>query len=186
VRYALINAAGSTVLVSSVDGTALAVPVAANLAILAALDGERVILADMDVHSPELESVFTLSATTGLTDVLKSEEPDVTAALQTMADLPNLQLLSVGGAGSIPGGLGRSKHLAEVLAQLRKAADRVILIGSPVLSQVDSLDLCPLVDGVVLAVATGKTHRLDARRAHEVLERVHAPLIGVVLTRKAR
>jgi Mrp family chromosome partitioning ATPase len=41
------------------------------------------------------------------------------------------------------------------------------------------------VDGVVLAVAPGKTHRMDAARAREVLDRVHAPLLGVILIGKA-
>jgi Mrp family chromosome partitioning ATPase len=183
VRFGLLDTRGSTVLVSSVDGTALAVVVASNLAILAALDGERVILVDAGVHAPELDSVFTLTTTAGFTDLIKSGAPvDITAALQTVSDVPNLQLIGVGNAGPVPGGLGRADRLRDVISQIKSAADRVILVGAPILSQVDSLDLCPHVDGVVIAVAPGRTHRLDARRARELLERVHATVLGVVLT----
>jgi non-specific protein-tyrosine kinase len=62
--------------------------------------------------------------------------------------------------------------------------DRVIIVGAPILEQVDGLDLAKLVDGVVIAIRPGRTHRLDARRAKELLDRVKAPVIGVVLTGK--
>jgi Mrp family chromosome partitioning ATPase len=186
VRYALLNASGSMVLVSSVDGTALAVPLAANLAILAAMEGQRVILANADLHAPELNTVFTFSNGGGFSELVRSPEaPDISGHLLTVADTPGLQLLTAGTAGPVPGGLARAASLEAVMLQLRKAADAVFILGSPILSYVDSLDLARLVDGVVIAVAPGRTHRLDARRASELLDRVHAPLLGVVLTRKS-
>jgi Mrp family chromosome partitioning ATPase len=93
--------------------------------------------------------------------------------------------MSAGTAGGVPGGIGHARGLGELLLRLKNSADRVILIGAPILTHVDSMALCPLVDGVVLTVTPGKTHRLDARRAREILDRVGTPLLGVVLTRKA-
>jgi Mrp family chromosome partitioning ATPase len=55
-------------------------------------------------------------------------------------------------------------------------------VGAPILTHTDSMDLCPLVDGVIVTVSPGKTHREDARKARQILDRVHAPLLGVVLT----
>jgi Mrp family chromosome partitioning ATPase len=108
----------------------------------------------------------------------------VESALQDV-DLPgasSLRLLGAGDEGGVPGGLGRAHALSLVLAQLKHGADRLLLIGTPVLTHVDSMDLCPHVDGVVITMTPGKTHREDAARARQVLDRVHAPLLGVVLT----
>ena len=50
-----------------------------------------------------------------------------------------------------------------MLTQLKKSVDRLVIIGAPILEQVDGLDLARLVDGVIIAVTPGRTHRLDAR-----------------------
>ncbi|MDB5075273.1 MAG: Non-specific protein-tyrosine kinase [Chloroflexi bacterium] len=184
VRFAMLSGPSSTLLISAVDATSSSAALAANMAILAAKDGERVVLVDADPHAPTLDSVYNLPAEVGFTDLIREDSPDVPATLQHAADLPNLLLLGVGAAGPIPGGIGRSPGLSEVLHRLKSVADRVIMIGAPILTHVDSMDLCPLVNGVVIAVTPGQTHRLDARRAREVLDRVRAPLLGVVLTRK--
>jgi Mrp family chromosome partitioning ATPase len=184
VRFAMLSGSSSTVLVSAVDSSSSSAALAANLGMLAAMEGERVVLVDADPHTPTLDSVYTLTAVEGFTDLLRMDGADVPARLEHAQDQPNLLLLGVGAAGPVPGGLGRSPNLSQVLQGLKSIADRVIMIGAPILTHVDSMDLCPLVDGVVIAVTPGKTHRLDAKRAREVLDRVRAPLLGVVLTRK--
>jgi protein-tyrosine kinase len=184
VRFALLGRPGGSVLVSAVDSTAAAAPLAANLAILAAQEGERVVLIDADPHSPTLDNLFTLSTRPGFSSLIRHDGADVAAAVQE-TDVPKLWLVGAGDEGGYPGGIGRAPALAEVVRRLKAGVERLILIGAPILSHVDSMDLCPHVDGVVLAVAPGKTHRLDAARAREVLDRVHAPLLGVVLTGKA-
>ncbi len=184
VKYELMTAEGTSILVSAIDASAAACSVAVNLAILAAKDGESVVLIDGDPHTPSLESLFSLSATLGFKNLIQDESPDFVAALNAVPEVPGLHLIGAGSAAPVPGGIGRAKRLPEVLQQLKKSADRVIIIGAPILEQVDGLDLARLVDGVIIAVKPGKTHRLDARRARDLLDRVKAPVIGVVLTGK--
>jgi Mrp family chromosome partitioning ATPase len=184
IRFAMLSAPGPALLVSAIDETASAAALAANLAILAAQEGERVILVDADPHEPSVESLFTISTRPGFSTLIRHEGADVESALQEL-DLPgaaSLRLVGAGDEGGVPGGLGRARALGEVLTRLKNGADRLILIGTPVLTHVDSMDLCPLVDGVVVTMTPGKTHREDAARARQVLDRVHAPLLGVVLT----
>lgn len=182
VRFALLDKPGGTVLVSAVDSTAAAAPLAANLAILAAQEGERVVLIDADPHNSTLDALFTLSTRPGFSSLIRHDGADVAAAVQE-TEIAKLWLVGAGDAGGFPGGIGRAPALAEVVRRLKGGVDRVILIGAPILSHVDTMDLCPFVDGVVLTVMPGKTHRMDAARAREVLDRVRAPLLGVVLTR---
>jgi Mrp family chromosome partitioning ATPase len=182
-RFALLGAAGNTLLVSALDGSATAAPLAANMAILAAQEGESVLLVDADPFTAPLSSLFTLVKSTGFVNLIRQEGADVAGAIQETL-IANLRLVAAGEGGGIPGGLGRARALREVLLRLKNAADRLILIGTPILTHVDSLDLCPLVDGVVVTMTPGKTHREDAARARQVLDRAQAPLLGVVLTRE--
>ncbi len=184
VKYELMTAEGTSILVCAIDASASACAVAANLAILAAKDGESVVLIDGDPHTPSLESLFSLTAPLGFKNLVQDESPDFVAALNAVPDVPGLHLIGAGTAAPIAGGIGRAKHLHEVLLQLKKSVDRVIIIGAPILEQIDGLDLAKLVDGVIIAVAPGKTHRLDAARARELLDRVKAPVTGVLLTDK--
>jgi Mrp family chromosome partitioning ATPase len=182
IRFAQLSGTGPTLLLSAVDGSASAAALAANLAILAAQEQERVILVDADPYAPTLDSLFDLGPSDGFTNLIRNEGPDVAAVLHVVAAQPTLRVMSAGTAGGVPGGIGHARGLAELLIRLKNAADRVILIGAPILTHVDSMALCPLVDGVVVTVTPGKTHRLDARRAREILDRVGSPLLGVVLT----
>lgn len=182
VKYGLMTAAGTSILVSAIDASASACAVAVNLAILAAKDGESVVLIDGNPRTPSLESLFSLTAPLGFKNLVQDESPDFVGALNAVPDVPGLHLIGAGSAAPIPGGIGRAKHLHEVLQQSEKSVDRVIIIGAPILEQIDGLDLARLVDGVIIAVTPGRTHRLDARRARDLLDRVKAPVLGVVLT----
>jgi non-specific protein-tyrosine kinase len=59
------------------------------------------------------------------------------------------------------------------------------LDAAPVLSVSDASVLASKVDGVLLVLNAGQTKRESARRAKEALEKVHAHIVGVVLTNVA-
>jgi Mrp family chromosome partitioning ATPase len=183
-KFALLTAPGSTVLVAPIDASTSAAALAANLAILSAQENETTILVDADYYTPTLGTLFALAPSAGFRDLIQSETPDIAPCLNAAADVPGLYLMAAGAGAPLPGGVGRARQTREVLAQCKNSADRVIVIGIPLLERVDSLDLCQFVDGVVVTVSPGKTHRQKAARARLLLDRVKAPLLGVVLTGK--
>jgi len=180
VRFAFLGTTGNTLLISAVDESASAAPLAANLALLAAEQGEKVLLVDADAYNQPLNDLFTLGQSPGFTNLIRLNGAEVQHALQT-TPTPNLRVVAAGAGGGVPGGLGRAPGLAEVMLRLKNSADRLIIVGTPILTHVDSMDLCSLVDGALLCMMPGKTHREDAARARQVLDRVQAPLLGVVL-----
>jgi Mrp family chromosome partitioning ATPase len=187
-RFAMLNLSGTSLLMSAADGTADAVVSAANFAILAAQEGERVILVDADLHTPTLDRQFSITGSLGVSELIRRTDFDAMGALQSI-DLGttsrlDLRVLGAGRAGGIPGGIGRAPGLRSLIEGLKAAADRLIVIGTPVLTHVDSMDLSALVDGVVVIVTPGYTHREDAAKARQVLDRVQAPVLGVVLTKR--
>ena len=62
--------------------------------------------------------------------------------------------------------------------------DWVIVDGAPVLESPESVDLAPLVDGVVLVVRSGKTKRPVVVRAVDLLRKSGARVLGSVLNRR--
>jgi protein-tyrosine kinase len=62
--------------------------------------------------------------------------------------------------------------------------DWVIVDGAPVLESPESVDLAPLVDGVVLVVHSGKTKRPVVVRAVDLLRKSGARVLGSVLNRR--
>ena len=70
------------------------------------------------------------------------------------------------------------------LAALAAQFDWVVVDGPPVLEAAESVDLGPLVDGVVLVVRSGHTKRPVALRAAEMLRKSGVRILGSVLNRR--
>jgi Mrp family chromosome partitioning ATPase len=70
------------------------------------------------------------------------------------------------------------------LTALTSQFEWVVVDGPPVLEAPESVDLAPLVDGVVLVVRSGHTKRPVAIRAAEMLRKSGVRLVGCVLNRR--
>jgi Mrp family chromosome partitioning ATPase len=62
--------------------------------------------------------------------------------------------------------------------------DWVVVDGAPVLESPESVDLAPLVDGVVLVIRSGHTKRPVVIRAVDLLRKSGARVLGSVLNRR--
>jgi capsular exopolysaccharide synthesis family protein len=74
-----------------------------------------------------------------------------------------------------------SQRMAEVLGMLRGRAEYILIDTPPVIAVTDAAVLAPRVDGVFLVVNAGKTKRDLAVKAKDILQKVNANLLGVVL-----
>lgn len=70
------------------------------------------------------------------------------------------------------------------LAALANQFEWVVVDGPPVLAAPESVDLGPLVDGVVLVIRSGHTKRPVALRAAEMLRKSGVRLVGSVINRR--
>ncbi len=149
----------------------------ANLAVVMAQSGDRVIVVDGDLRRPQQHEIFGLSNSQGLTDRLKNGGAP---ALQE-SSVPNLQVLTSGALPVNPVAVLGSNRLAELLTTLQPLADYVLCDAPPVLAVTDAALWAGKVDGVLLVVNAGRTKREGARRAKDVLEKVRAHVVGAVL-----
>ena len=73
--------------------------------------------------------------------------------------------------------------MRSALEEARGLADVVLVDTPPLLSEGDAAQLIPSVDSVVVVARSGKITTDTARRAGEMLQRLRAPVGGVVLNR---
>ncbi len=152
----------------------------ANLAIALAEGGHRVIAVDADLRQPSLHLLFGLENREGLTTAALANAAAPLPLQDTL--VPGLRVLTSGPLPPSPTELLASRKLDHVLALLSEQADYILFDTAPVAVLADTAVLAPRLDGVVLVVGAGRTRRDLARQAKEHLERVHARILGVVLS----
>ncbi|MDP9299900.1 MAG: CpsD/CapB family tyrosine-protein kinase, partial [Actinomycetota bacterium] len=179
VLFAAAQRGLKTIMVTSPTAGEGKTTTAANLAVVLADAGKRVILVSSDLRKPRIHKFFGLSNDAGLSSVLAGE----VKPWEALADpgREHLRVMSSGPVPAHPAELLQSEQMGELVEELREVADFVILDTAPVLLVADALALAPLVDGVLFVVDAETTHRGAVVQARESLEQVGAPLIGSVL-----
>jgi capsular exopolysaccharide synthesis family protein len=157
---------------------------AANLALVLAQTGRRVILVDADLRRPSLHRVFDVPNSTGLSTLFVMDEPAVEGLLR-MTPLDNLLLLPSGPLPPNPAELLSSARMERIIALLKDQADLIVFDSPPLLGVADASALAARLDGVLLVVDSGRTRAGALQHAVEVLGRAHARLWGVVLNKLA-
>ena len=154
--------------------------ISANLALILAQGGKRVILVDADLRRPRVHRLFGVPTEPGFTDLIVDLENGVEAYLQA-TDEPNLRLLTCGPLPRNPAELLGSARAAEVMEQVEAAADVVVYDTPPAATVTDAVVLASRVDAALQVVQAGGTRRELVLRAKTSLEKVGARLLGPVL-----
>ena len=152
---------------------------AANLAVVLAQLGKRVLLVDSDLHRPRLHEIFRVSNRAGLVSILAENLNPERAVIAT--EIPDLFLVPSGPSTPNPSGLLSSQAMANFLDLMRLNYDYIILDAPPVLPVADSLVVGHQTDGVVLCVQAGETPRDDVASACEKLRRSGVRILGALL-----
>ena len=153
---------------------------AINLAVSFSDSGRRVLLIEADLRRPRVAEYLDLEGAVGLTNVLVGQ-----AAIDDVLQPWGRGGLTVLPSGTIPPNpseLMGSPLMAELIIQLRKSFDMIIIDTPPVLPVTDAAVASRLVDGVVLVVRYGKTTRNQVSTALRSLTAVDARVLGTVLT----
>ncbi|KAB2904018.1 MAG: polysaccharide biosynthesis tyrosine autokinase [Anaerolineae bacterium] len=155
---------------------------AANLAVVLAQAGYRVILVDADLRRPDLHHYFGVDNRAGLTSEFIKTRDSNNLGLQNTG-VPGLVLMPSGPLPYNPVELIGSARMREVIENLKEIADFVILDSPPVYALADAPVLSTQVDAVIFVIEAGKTGFRHARRSLDQLQSVGANVLGVVLNR---
>lgn len=155
---------------------------AANLSVVLASAGQRVILVDADLRRPVQHTIFQLSNHTGLTTILLDSNINLTDMLQATS-VENLKVMTSGPIPPNPSELLGSKRMGYLIDALKSQSDTIIFDSPPIMSVADAPVLASRVDGVLLVVEWGRTQRSIARRSKDAIAAVGGTMLGVVLNR---
>jgi capsular exopolysaccharide synthesis family protein len=153
----------------------------ANLAVMLAQRGERVLIVDADLRRSTLHLLFGLRRPAqGLTNLL-SRQTDDSVILHPVSQVPSLAYLPAGAVPPNPAELLASHRMAEMMRQWSEQYDRVIIDTAPILAVSESLAPAARADSVLLVVRAGVTRKKALMRTRELLRRVNAHLLGAVV-----
>ena len=172
--------------------------VAMALAWASAVAGKTTILLECDLRHPVLANRLGLQKEPGLSDVLTggAAPREVLQIIPVSGDLSGdgangsdaagsrggLVCVTAGSYVPNPAELLASDRFAEILDELTRAYQTVILDTSPVLSVVDTRELLSLVDGVIVCGRSYQTTREHARATRDALAHFPDLFTGLVVT----
>lgn len=151
----------------------------ANLAVILAQFGKRIILVDADLHKPSQHEIWGIPQQPGLTAMLLQHftEPPL-----CNTDIENLLVLPSGILPSIPANVIGSPNMIVFIEEIKNFCDIVLFDAPPVLPVTDALLLALNLDGIVMVLRAGVTHRSHAERAKELIDQLRIRNLGAVLT----
>lgn len=182
----LFNAAQSglkTLMITSATAGEGKTTTAANLAVVLAQAGKRVVLVSGDLRKPRVGSFFQREGRTaaegGLSTILTGGMTLQEAIVDT--EVEGLWLLDSGPIPANPAEMAQSAAMGTLLEALHEAADFTIVDSAPALVVTDALAMAPHLDGILYVADGGRTSRQTVARARVQLEQVGGRIIGGVL-----
>ena len=178
---AALPAGGAVIAISSARSGEGKSVVAANLALLEAQGGKRVLLIDADVREPRLHKLLGLRNNQGLSAYLARTQHGNQPKFQ---EGPlGITVLTAGWVLThLPDLLGSSR-MVNLISDLRDQFDIILLDTAPILAAADTLALQQAIDGTVLVVDARRTGTRTLERAITALNGVYGKTLGIVLTK---
>ena len=152
--------------------------VAMNLAAAMAQGGRKVLVVDANFRQPMIHKLFPNCPASGLSSALVGQGKWSEMVHNVM---PNLSVMATGPLPPNPSELLGSEPMRQIIAEMTAEYDQVIFDSAPALVVSDSAILSTLVDGVVLTVRAGVNTYGIVLRTRDMLNRVGAHVLGVVL-----
>nr|WP_285879922.1 CpsD/CapB family tyrosine-protein kinase [Neobacillus mesonae] len=154
----------------------------ANLAVVFAQQGKKVLLVDADLRKPTVHYTFNQTNTFGLTNVLTGQISLIKAVNEPTEK--NLYVLTSGPIPPNPAELISSKAMEQFFEEAQTIFDLIIFDAPPLLAVTDSQLLANKCEATILVVSSGKTEKELAVKAKDLLETAQGKLLGVVLNNK--
>lgn len=149
-----------------------------NMALAFAQSNKKTIMIDCDLRKPSLHRKIKISNMIGLSDVLIGNV-NIVDAINEYCE--NLDVLPAGKLPPNPSEMLGSKAMEKLIKELRMKYDIILLDTAPVQAVTDAQILSTKADGTILVVKAEKTKKDSVAQAKNLLDKVGANIIGVVL-----
>lgn len=167
-----------TMVCTSLENGEGATTTCGNLALLFAKEGNKVLVIDGNLWNPGIHHFFKVENEQGIVTYLR----DIVAIEKCVQQhvVYQLDVLPSGTTGEQTNAL-YSLHFADLLVQLKKQYDYILIDTPPILESADAMFIANMCDGVVLACESERHSVKDLQRAKRVFE--EGQLLGIVVTK---
>ncbi|PTL37913.1 CpsD/CapB family tyrosine-protein kinase [Alkalicoccus saliphilus] len=179
IQFASVDRQLKTIMVTSSSPGEGKSTTVANLSIVLAQQGNKILLVYTDLRKPTVHFSFQVPNQIGFTNVVTGQALLSAAVFQT--SIENVDVLPSGPIPPNPSELLGSKKMKAFMEDVSKKYDYVIFDAPPVNAVTDPQILSGLVDGTVLVIRSGKTEEEHAQKAVDSLKKVEANILGAVL-----
>lgn len=161
--------------------------VASNLAVTFAQAGKRVVLIDADMRKGRLYNVFGVSPRPGLSNYLsgynENERPGDFSNYIRETEIENLYLIPAGNIPPNPSELLVTKRMRELLNELKRNSDVIIIDATPSILVTDALILARNADTTIIVSAYKETKKDNLEQVIKNIKNVGGNIAGVVLNK---
>lgn len=158
--------------------------ISANIAVVFAQQGKKVLFVDADLRKPTIHYTYDVPNVIGLTNVLTQSIEVNDAILKTNID--NLFVLTSGPIAPNPAELLGSPFMMTFIQDCKRDFDIVIFDTPPLLTVTDAQILANMCDGSVLVVSSSRSNIDKTLKAKEILQSSASTLLGAVLNNKKK
>ena len=180
IQFAGVDKAMKTIVFTSTAQDEGKSTVVANLGIVMAQAGQKVVIMDCDFRNPTQHRLFKLQ-NKGLSNCIATGK-DVLEIVQS-SGTPGLDILTSGPVAPNPSEILASNRMKTVIEGLKEKYDYVLIDTPPVLPVTDSSVISSIADGTILLTAWNQITPAMAKEAKTRLEQAGAKILGVVLNK---
>ena len=153
---------------------------AANYAAVMALSGKKTLLVDLDLRSPSLQDYYLFGKGPGLTEYLQGSADDWKSLLRN-SDIDTLKLLPAGSITFKPLDLLEGDRFANMLDEMRKQYDVIILDTPPIGQTADYNIVKEFLDFTSYVVRYKKTDKESLKQINMLYDTGIVTNIGLII-----
>jgi capsular exopolysaccharide synthesis family protein len=176
---------GNLMLFTSADPGEGKSTMAANYALVSAVNDRRVLLVDADLRHPGLHDIFGIPRSPGLTDAIYSRL-DFLSLAQPISGVPGLHVLTAGMSVPRVGDITGSNAVRDLLTKASEEYDVIAIDSPPVLIGADATHIAAHPAANVVFVVTKGQGTRRVNRALAKLQLVGGNVLGFVVNREGR
>lgn len=150
----------------------------ANLAVVFAQAGRRVLLVDADMRKATVHKTFGLSNEAGLSNLVSGQQ-SASSVIQP-SGVDNLSVMTAGPTPPNPAELLNSHRMNVVIEELYQMFDLIVFDLPPVMTVADGLIMASKTDGTVVVIREGVTRKDSIIEAKNRLIQAKARILGVI------